>query len=744
MTAVTQDRQPVRVFFSYSHQDDRHRIRLEKALKLMERQGLIEAWTDRKLLPGDRWEEGIEQELERADLILFLVSDDFIASDFIWGKEMARALEREKAGDARVVPVIVRPCDWTSAPFGYLQTVPKDGLAVTEPEWGTEDRAWADVARRLRAMVETLGASAVRKPAGRAAAAGVDVTRYLDYLESKNSYVEIRGMGAQVAEQLPLDKVYTRLRVAGGGMARSGKEEVWEISLGDRGLELPDVLRRSRHAVLVGDPGSGKTTFLRFAAQVLARSLLRQDPALAASELGIEVGSVKEIPFPIFVHLSRFAEFLRDQPDGSCPADAPEHLLRYLEFEIQGRKLLAEGELRRRVDRGGCFFLLDGLDEVPGALRLIVANLVDEMVAASPKHGGNRHLITCRTRAYEGLARLGCLPAYPLAAFEEDQVAEFIRCWSRSLYQVRQRRGEGGSEEHALAEAQRYENELLGAIRSHQNVGPLTESPLMLTMLAVVHWNQKKLPERRNELYEQAVQYLLESRQEQSAIPTPQRKEALQALALAMFLDEEGVQRSLGMADAGRAVAPVLQAEEGEARGFLEEESLHSGLLVSRTEGEVEFWHLSFQEYLAALELATGGGYWEVLSEAGRLHDDRWSEVVLLLAGCLRRINGLRAAKRLIEKILTTGVDRVSRARAVGLVGRVLVDVLPYGGDPSTETGYRSMLEEALAIFEPPAAGEDVVEERVRIEVGEALGQAGDPRLAQPEENRVRIRGGTF
>lgn len=744
MIAVTQDRQPVRVFFSYSHQDDQHRIRLEKALKLMERQGLIDTWTDRKLLPGDRWEEGIEQELERADLILFLVSDDFIASDFIWSREMTRALEREKAGEARVVPVIVRPCDWHSAPFGKLQAVPKDGLAVTHSSWGSEDEAWTDVAQRLRAMVEELGTTAAAKPTGRAAPAGVDVTRYLEYLESKNSYVEIRGMGAQVAEQLPLDKVYTRLRVAGGSMGREGQEKVPEMSRRGRDLELPGVLGRSRHAVLVGDPGSGKTTFLRFATQVLARALLREKPGLAAHELGIDAGSVEEIPFPILVRLSRFAEFLGNHPDGSCPTDAPEHLLRYLEFEVHGRNLLAEGELTRRVERGGCFFLLDGLDEVPGALRPRVAALVDELVAASPADGGNRHLITCRTRAYEGLARVGGLQAYSLAAFEADQVAEFIRGWSRALYQVRLRRGEGGSEEHALAEAEQYESELLEAIRSHENVGPLTESPLMLTMLAVVHWNQKKLPERRNELYEQAVQYLLESRQTQSPIPTPQRKEALQALALAMFLDEEGVQRSLGMVEAGRAVAPVLQAEENRARVFLEEESLYSGLLVSRTDGEVEFWHLSFQEYLAALELATGGEYWEVLAEGSRLHDDRWNEVVLLLAGCLRRINGLRAAKRLIEKILATGTDRVSKARAVGLVGRLLVDVLPYGGDPSVGTDYRFMLEETLAIFEPPAAGEEVVEERVRIEVGEALGQAGDPRLARPAENRVEIPGGTF
>ena len=711
-------------------------MRLEKALILLEREGKIEPWTDRKILPGDHWGDEIERELERADLILFLVSDDFLASDFIWGREMQRALEREAAGEARVVPVIVRPCDWQSAPFSKLQALPKDGRAVTS--WSDPDEAWTDVSKRLRELVETLAArqATMRITAG-IPASGPDPTRYLQAIEARSSHVEIRGMGAKVAEQLPLDRVYTRLRVSGGP---PGSEEDPET----RGephsghLGLPDVLRRSRHAVLVGDPGSGKTTFLRFAAQVLARSLLRDDPALAARELGVED---PKTPLPIFVRLSRFAEYLREHPDGSCPTDAPEHLLRYLDFHLRGRNLgLPDDYLRRRVASGGCFLLLDGLDEVPGPLRPQVAAIVDEVVATGRN---NRHLVTCRTRAYKALARLGNVPGYLLAPFEADQVAAFVRGWSRALFQVRERVGEDDSEnrESALEESRRYEAELLGAIWSHENVGPLTESPLMLTMLAVVHWSQKKLPERRNELYEEAVEYLLESRKDQSRFPAPQRREALQALALAMFIDEEGVQRSFGLPEASRAVAPILQVEEVAAKSFLDEESLQSGLLVSRSEGEVELWHLSFQEYLAALELATGGDYWEVLSRDGRLHDDRWSEVVLLLAGCLRRQRGLRGGRRLIEKILATGTDEVSRARAVGLIGRVLADIQPYGGDPSVGTGYSEALQETLAIFEPDG---EIVEEAVRVEVGEALGAAGDPRLAVPEDNRVEISGGAF
>ncbi len=553
-------------------------------------------------------------------------------------------------------------------------------------------------------------------------------------------------MGAQVAERLPLDRVYTRLRVAGVGPEGRQHEPIEEDLRRERHLELPEALSRSPHAVLIGDPGSGKTTFLRFAAQVLARSLLTRDPRLATRELGLDATTAEEIPFPVLVYLSSFARFLADQPNDSCPEDAPDHLLRYLDFDLQGRNLgLSEGYLRRRVTSGGCFLLLDGLDEVPGALRTRVAAIVDELVATGSTDRPNRHLITCRTRAYQRLAHLGGLPAYPLAPFDDDQVATFIRGWSRALFQVRDPGSEGaGAGPDASREAAEYEAELLEAIRSHEDVGPMTESPLMLTMLAVVHWNQKKLPECRNELYEVAISYLLDSHKDHFAFTTSQRQEALQALALDMFTDPEGVQRSLGLPEASRAVAPVLETGEAEGRAFLEAEALESGIVVSHTEGEVEFWHLSFQEYLAARELKTDGQYWDVLSKDGRLYDDRWSEVVLLLAGCLCHLDGRRATRRLLEKILATGTDRVSEARAVGLVGRILVDLKPYGGDPAAGTAYSTALENAITIFKPPAEGEEVVEEAVRVDVGEALGQAGDPRLAKPEENRVAIPGGTF
>lgn len=142
----------VRVFFSYSHDDEAQRGQLDKHLASLKRQDLIAAWHDRKLLAGEHIDDTIRRELETADIILFLVSASFLASDYCYTREMQQALERHARGEARVVPVILRSCDWTSTPLGKLKAVPRDALAITS--WPNQDEAYTDVAREIRALVE--------------------------------------------------------------------------------------------------------------------------------------------------------------------------------------------------------------------------------------------------------------------------------------------------------------------------------------------------------------------------------------------------------------------------------------------------------------------------------------------------------------------------------------------------------------------------------------------------------------
>ncbi len=146
-----------RVFFSYSHDDEQHRNQLDKHLALLRHQGLIETWHDRSIPAGGELDDHIDQEINRADIILLLVSASFIASAYCYSREMARAMERHEVGEARVVPIIVRDCDWHSATFGKLKAVPTDGKPIVS--WTNFDAAYTDVAKEIRRLVEPVGGS---------------------------------------------------------------------------------------------------------------------------------------------------------------------------------------------------------------------------------------------------------------------------------------------------------------------------------------------------------------------------------------------------------------------------------------------------------------------------------------------------------------------------------------------------------------------------------------------------------
>jgi internalin A len=153
-------RRPMRLFYSYSHKDESLRNELETHLKILQRQGLIDTWHDRKIEPGNEWAQEIDNNLELADIILLLISADFIASDYCYEKEMKRAIEREQEGKARVIPVIVRAVNWHKAPFAKLQALPKNTLAVTK--WPDKDSAWTNVSEGIERVIEEIRKKSLR------------------------------------------------------------------------------------------------------------------------------------------------------------------------------------------------------------------------------------------------------------------------------------------------------------------------------------------------------------------------------------------------------------------------------------------------------------------------------------------------------------------------------------------------------------------------------------------------------
>jgi hypothetical protein len=144
--------QAKRVFISYSHRDSRYRNELMKHLTPLHREGLLAAWHDKKISGGEDWQAQISEHLLGADIILLLVSADFLDSDYCYRSEMKAALRRHEAGEARVIPVIVRDVDWRNGPLAKLQALPinRNGQLVPIGRWASQDAAWLSVILDVR------------------------------------------------------------------------------------------------------------------------------------------------------------------------------------------------------------------------------------------------------------------------------------------------------------------------------------------------------------------------------------------------------------------------------------------------------------------------------------------------------------------------------------------------------------------------------------------------------------------
>ena len=153
------DGQPLEVFISYAHADQALKDELLKHLSPLQRRGLIAHWQDRDISAGAEWAGEIDARLNSADIILLLISPDFLHSDFCYEKEMTRALERHSAGECLVIPVFLRSCDWKGMAFGKLQGVPDDAVPVVSSRWSSPDDAFTRVAFAIRQVVERFQAA---------------------------------------------------------------------------------------------------------------------------------------------------------------------------------------------------------------------------------------------------------------------------------------------------------------------------------------------------------------------------------------------------------------------------------------------------------------------------------------------------------------------------------------------------------------------------------------------------------
>ena len=144
----------IEIFFSYAHKDEDLMDAVRKQLVIFDRQKRIVKWYDRKLLPGKSWKGEIDHHINYADIVLLFVSPDFFESDYCYEVELTQALKQHQEGRTVVIPVIVRPCAWHTAPFATFQALPRDGKSISR--WEDKDEACLDVANGIMKVVKTL------------------------------------------------------------------------------------------------------------------------------------------------------------------------------------------------------------------------------------------------------------------------------------------------------------------------------------------------------------------------------------------------------------------------------------------------------------------------------------------------------------------------------------------------------------------------------------------------------------
>lgn len=151
-----------RVFVSYAREDDRYRTRLAVHLAPLVRDGLIELWSDRAVAAGADWEKRILHELAAADIVILLVTPNFVASSYCFEKELPEALRRHAEEGVCILPVHVKSVDLVNLPFGRFQGLPTELRPITA--WRDADEAWLQVARGVRAAAEEIGCEPTRPP----------------------------------------------------------------------------------------------------------------------------------------------------------------------------------------------------------------------------------------------------------------------------------------------------------------------------------------------------------------------------------------------------------------------------------------------------------------------------------------------------------------------------------------------------------------------------------------------------
>ncbi|MCX6029058.1 MAG: SUMF1/EgtB/PvdO family nonheme iron enzyme [Chloroflexi bacterium] len=572
---------------------------------------------------------------------------------------------------------------------------------------------------------------------------------YLDWVRAQTGKVVLRGIkrGGQQAVELSLEEVYVPLAAEPLPDAREtlkrnlGRRDESTEPEPPRQISMQELLAQGNCLAVIGAPGCGKTTVLQHIAWTLAEALRTGQPALAADRLGL----TGELPLPIYVPLSLYAEHRRRFADHPDPRQR--QLATFINHHLMERQAalnLPDDFFATLLEKGRhVILLLDGLDEVPNEdERALVSQGVRDLTYSRRQ---TRFVVTSRTPAYQGRAVLGndfrvvrVLPISP------EQVADLIRRAYRAIYPAevetdeRNRRADGLIADVAKLEDERTER--LGGDAENR----LVTTPLLVRMLLIVHFNLRRLPDQRAELYVEVVDTLLTSSHNPDEAVAQRlaqlggdwrgRRDLCQYLAFQMHSRGREAGREIGERELTDLLCRYLTERRRklpEAAELLVSDfvatSRQRGGLMEELAGRHRFTHLSFQEFLTARYLAEGEREVEriarFIEDAGRPADPWWREPALLTIGYLNT-TAPDTAGDLVRRLAClddAGCPRTPRLLATAELAATAF--LEWGGADATRCALVQRLADLLT--DPNLVG---VPGSVRAAAGRALARLGDPR----------------
>ena len=551
------------------------------------------------------------------------------------------------------------------------------------------------------------------------------------------------GDATSAQQPLRLVNVYIDLNTTGqvkipGKKKKPSRGELDPEGGKTRPLGALEAVAGARQAVLLGDPGSGKSTFVQHLAQALATHFLEPEegwldhlPHWSAKEAGT-------LPIPLILR-----DFAHQLPAKLADPHKPSHLWGFMRSQLKAQNLgFAAQPIRDVLQKGKALVLLDGLDEVPSRQqRLLVRDAVTAFIKRYPE---NRFLITCRTLSYqppaegdEDLRLDGRIPSFELAPFDAKRMDRFIDAWYSELVRTGQVRSE---EQSGLT------RQLQQAVR-RSDLSELSGNPLLLTAMALVHAHRGRLPDARALLYEETIDLLLWRWDEvrvASRSQLPPLRQLLQQAGraeldlkkalwrLAFEAHQQGVGKSAALADIGQlkllnTLKSLNKDDLNWAQKLIETIKLRAGLLIERQPEVFSFPHRTFQEFMAGAHLASRADFARRASKLAEQDPALWRLVILLAVGRLVYCAGDTEKPLFLagELCPSEAPSTEKDWRNAWLAGEVVLEI---GSERAEDTAQGRELLKRVQSRLAELLQQGRLAPRERAQAGDVLARLGDPR----------------